>query len=78
MLTRGIAAVAVVFALAAPLPAQAQITTGSIAGTVKDEQGGVVPGATVAAINEAQGTRSAPVVTDAMGDFVFVNVNAGV
>ena len=32
--------------------ASAQITTGVLAGTVKDAQGGVVPGATVTLISE--------------------------
>jgi hypothetical protein len=59
------------------VPAWAQITTGSIAGTVKDGQGGVIPGATVTLVNEAQGTRSAPVVTNDRGDFVFANVSSG-
>jgi hypothetical protein len=59
------------------LPARAQITTGSIVGTVKDVQGGVVPGATVILLNEAQGTRSAPVVTNELGDFVVPNVAPG-
>src|SRR5262245_13829737 len=52
----------------------AQITTGSIAGTIKDGQGGVLPGATVTLISETQSTKSAPVITDATGDFVFVNL----
>jgi hypothetical protein len=59
------------------LPARAQITTGSIVGTVKDVQGGVIPGATVILINEAQGIRSAPVVTNESGDFVVPNVPPG-
>jgi hypothetical protein len=56
--------------------ASAQITTGSIAGTVKDAQGGVIPGATAILISESQNTKSAPVVTNATGDFVFVNVKS--
>ena len=56
--------------------ARAQITTGTIAGTVKDAQGGVVPGATVTLISESQNTRSNPVVTDGNGDFVFPNLRA--
>jgi hypothetical protein len=56
--------------------ASAQITTGSIAGTVKDPQGGVIPGATVVLISESQNTKSAPVVTNAAGDFLFVNAKA--
>src|SRR5687767_23385 len=56
--------------------ASAQITTGAITGTVRDRQGGVVPGATVTLISETQNTRSTPVVTDMSGDFVFVNLRA--
>ncbi len=54
----------------------AQGVTGTLAGTVKDQQGGVVPGATVTLISQTQGTRSAPVVTNATGDFVIPNINA--
>lgn len=68
-----VALVAVVLATTA----WAQITTGSIAGTVKDAQGGVIPGATVVITNEAQGTKSTPVVTNSTGDFVVPNVPAG-
>ena len=61
---------------AGPGAAFAQINTGTVAGTVADAQGGVIPGATVTLISEARGTRSAPVVTSATGDFVFANVAA--
>ena len=47
--------------------ASAQITTGSITGTVRDGQGGVIPGATVILTSDTQGTKSAPVTTDANG-----------
>lgn len=50
-------------------PAHAQITTGSVAGTVRDAQGGVIPGATVALVHEAHGTRSAPVITSAANNY---------
>ena len=39
---------------------RAQITTGTVTGTVKDAQGGVIPGATVVLISEARGTKLAP------------------
>src|SRR6188768_3643651 len=51
----------------AVLPVSAQITTGNVTGTVKDAQGGVVPGATVLLISEARGTKLAPVITNAAG-----------
>jgi hypothetical protein len=63
--------------LATAVAARAQITSGSVAGTVKDVQGGVVPGATIVVTNEAQGTKSTPVVSNARGDFVVPNVAAG-
>ena len=56
--------------------AAAQITTGAVTGSVVDPQGGVIPGATVVLIHEAQGTKSAPTVTNASGDYVFPNVTA--
>ena len=60
----------------AATPALAQITTGNVAGTVKDAQGGVVPGATVVLMSETKGTKSAPAVTSETGDYVFPNVTA--
>ena len=54
----------------------AQVNTGTVLGIVKDAQGGVIPGATVTLISEARATRSAPVVTNESGDFVFANVTA--
>jgi hypothetical protein len=58
----------------AALPVRAQITTGTVAGTVKDAQGGVIPGATVVLVSETQGTKSQPQVTNSSGDYVFPNV----
>ena len=54
--------------------ASGQVNTGTVLGTVKDAQGGVIPGATVTLISEARGTRSAPVSTSETGDFVLANV----
>jgi hypothetical protein len=59
-----------------PSLANAQGVTGTISGTVKDAQGGVVPGATVVLISESKGTMSSPVVTSGTGDFVFPNITA--
>jgi len=63
--------------LTAALSASAQVTTGSVAGTVVDAQGGVIPGATVILTNTAQGTKSTPAITSAAGDFVIPNVPSG-
>ncbi len=62
------------FLLPALLPAQ--ITTGTVTGRVVDSTGGVVPNARVVLSSEARGTRSAPVVTNESGDYVFPNVTA--
>src|SRR6478736_10220861 len=63
--------------IAAAGPAFAQVNTGTVLGTVKDGQGGVIPGVTAVLVSEAEGTRSAPVVTNETGDFVSANVTPG-
>jgi hypothetical protein len=75
----GIRAAALLIAcMLASSAAFAQITTGNITGTVRDQQGGVIPSATVVLISEARGTKSAPAMTSATGDYVFPNVTADV
>ena len=74
MVRRTQVVVALVLALALAVPAAAQITTGSVAGTVKDAQGGVIPGAPVTLVSESRGTQLSDVFTNAAGDFSFVNV----
>ena len=54
--------------------AAAQITTGTIFGTVKDSSGAIVPGATVVLISETQATKSLPATTNEVGDYVFPNI----
>jgi hypothetical protein len=54
-------------------PAAAQVATGNVAGTVKDSQSAVIPGATVTLVSQTRGT-STDTTTNATGDFVFVNV----
>ena len=66
-----IGAMAFAMLFMAALSAMAQITTGSVVGTVKDAQGGVMPGATVTLTSETKGTTSAPAVTNETGDFQF-------
>ncbi|MEO7275621.1 MAG: carboxypeptidase-like regulatory domain-containing protein, partial [Vicinamibacterales bacterium] len=65
---------AVVACMVLAVSASAQITTGTVAGTVKDAQGGVVPGATIVLISATKGTKSAPVVSGSSGNYVFPNV----
>jgi carboxypeptidase family protein len=55
-------------------PLLAQITTGTVAGSVKDPSGAVIPGVTVVLISETRGTKTAPAVTNETGDFVVPNV----
>src|SRR5262249_10073637 len=62
--------------LALAAPVLAQITTGTVTGTVKDAQGGVIPGATVVLISETRGTKSPPAITNETGTYVFPNVTA--
>jgi Carboxypeptidase regulatory-like domain len=58
------------------LPAAAQFDRGSISGTVKDAQGGVVPGVTVTVTNlDTQLTRTT--VTDSSGYFTIPNLPNG-
>jgi len=59
-------------------PASAQITTGTVSGTVKDSTGGVIPGASVVLTSESRGTKSAPAVTNESGTYVFPNVTPDV
>jgi hypothetical protein len=74
--SRGELVLAVILTCASAVSVAAQITTGMVSGTVKDAQGGVVPGATVVLISETKGTKSAPAVTNATGEYVFPNVTA--
>jgi hypothetical protein len=56
------------------LPASAQIQGGGITGTVKDQQGGVLPGATTT-LQGVDATRSS--VTDGSGAFRFLDLAPG-
>jgi hypothetical protein len=62
--------------LSSGISAFAQSTFGSILGTVKDQSGSVVPGATVTVVN--QGSSSTHTVTsNASGGYEFLNLDAG-
>jgi hypothetical protein len=73
---RGLVTV-LVFGMLLARPVFAQITTGTVTGTVKDDQGLAVPGASVSLVSEARATRMAPVFTASTGEFVIPNVEAG-
>ncbi|HEU4693124.1 MAG TPA: carboxypeptidase regulatory-like domain-containing protein, partial [Vicinamibacterales bacterium] len=59
----------------ASAPAQT-VTTGNLGGTVKDAQGGALPGATIVAVHTATGTKY-ETVSDAEGRFDILNVRVG-
>ena len=56
--------------------ASAQVDTGTISGTVKDESGGVLPGATVTITHEGQGL-TLTTVTRADGTYIFTPIRTG-
>jgi hypothetical protein len=62
----------------AAIPAGAQITSGTVTGTIINAQGTPVPGATAVLVSESRGTRSVPAVTNESGDYVFANVTPDV
>src|SRR5687768_14652415 len=64
------AALAIVCALSGSAAAQ---TSSTVAGTVKDTQGGIIPGATVTLVSETRGTTFEAVAGNT-GDFVISNV----
>jgi hypothetical protein len=65
-----------VFAMSAGIPAYAQVEQGRVLGTVKDAQGGILPGVTVTATSSALiGQRTA--VTEADGRYLITNLPSG-
>jgi hypothetical protein len=62
--------------LIATAPALGQSTTGTIQGTITDNQGGVVPGATVT-VRNVETNVSRAVATDADGIYRFLNMPVG-
>jgi hypothetical protein len=58
-------------------PCAAQtVTTGTLSGSVQDQQGGALPGANITAIHQPTGTKY-ETVTDAEGRFQILNVQIG-
>src|SRR5947199_9447310 len=72
--TRCLFAIAVSLLLCAP--ARAQVDTGTILGTVKDQSGGVLPGATVTITHEAQALTLTS-VTREDGTYIFTPIRTG-
>jgi hypothetical protein len=71
--TLAVLAAVIVLAGGAPASAFAQLTTGTIAGSVRDEQGAAVPGAVVTLLSENRGSRK-EFTTDSQGNYVFPNL----
>jgi len=70
--------VLLVVALMAPFCAQAQLSgKAAVTGTVTDSTGAVIPGASVAATNEATGITTTTTTTGA-GDYNFSNLDPGI
>jgi hypothetical protein len=63
-------------ALASGAPAQTQMTTGVIQGTILDDQGGVVPGANVE-VRNPDTNFSRALTSDSDGRFVFLQLSSG-
>ena len=61
----------------AATPSLAQETSGTIAGTVKDGTGGVLPGVTVEAASPALIEKVRTAVTDASGNYKIINLRPG-
>jgi hypothetical protein len=54
-----------------PCVAFGQVTTATITGTVRDAQGGIIPGATVVLTSDTRGVQVGTSITDATGNFIF-------
>ena len=67
---------ALVLLLSSAAPALAQFDRSSISGTIKDQQGGVMPGVTVTAVNQLT-RQSQNTVTNGTGFYIFPNLLPG-
>ncbi len=70
------ACLALVLMLVYAAPTGAQTTLGSVAGTVLDESGGALPGATITLVNSGT-AQTQTAVTNASGAFLFPQVQVG-
>lgn len=73
---RRLLALGLVLLLAAP--AWAQIASGNIYGTVTDESGAVLPGASVSAVSKQIGGAPRTTLSGSKGEFRFLNLDRGV
>src|SRR5579883_1931555 len=54
--------------------ADAQLTLGTIAGSIRDSQGAAIAGAVVSLVSETRGTKLPNATSEMSGEFVFPNV----
>ena len=74
-----VASIALVLLILVPIGAVAQTSlSGSIAGVVRDQSGGVLPGVTVEASSQALIERTRVVITDDQGVYRIVGLVPGV
>src|SRR5438552_1761254 len=66
----------IALAIGAASATSAQIASGNIYGTVTDQQGAVLPGATVSVVAKSIGGAPRTTVTDTAGQFRFLNLDA--
>ena len=59
-------------------PAAAQLTTGTLSGSVRDSQSAAIVGASASLISEDRGTRLPKVISAATGELVIPNIPPGV
>jgi hypothetical protein len=67
-------AAALALLIVLPAAASAQITTGTVTGSIRETTGLPVPGATATLISETRRTKPVDAVSNLQGDFVFANV----
>lgn len=74
-LRTGMAMLAMALVLGMSIPrAAAQLTMGTVSGTIRDAQAAAVPDVTVSLVSETRGTRLPNAISSTSGDFAFPNV----
>jgi hypothetical protein len=62
---------------AGTIPLHAQLTTGTLSGSIRDGQSAAIVGATASLLNEGRGTRLPDVTSSVTGDIVIPNIPPG-
>ena len=74
---RVVPAIATLWLVLHPASTFAQLSTGTVAGVVRDESGAVLPGVTVEASSPALIEKTISAVTDSVGQYKIVNLRPG-